>query len=243
MVFAGIAPTPASAQQRGTAVELEAIVENPSQFVGRAVTVEGEIDDILSPSVFRMDNGDWFDTDLLVVTAVTPGMMEFFWTEDDDIRVTGTVHVFRREKFERDPDILLGEQSYALWEGRPVLVANMIASLRSLGEITDDPYAFLGRTVSVRGEVDDVLGPRAFTLSTGGWFARDILVVSDEGLGRLDASLTSDSEVQVTGPVRLFSRVAFERDFGVDLDDRAFADWEGRPAIFARSLQTVAETD
>ncbi len=49
-------------------------------------------------------------------------------------------------------------------------------------------------------------------------------------------ALAEDDRVMVAGPVRRFVLVDVERELGVDLDDEAFDDWEGRPAILARVL-------
>ncbi len=47
-------------------------------------------------------------------------------------------------------------------------------------------------------------------------------------------ALAEDDRVMVAGPVRRFILADFERELGVDLDDEAFDDWEGKPAIIAR---------
>lgn len=43
----------------------------------------------------------------------------------------------------------------------------------------------------------------------------------------------------MTGPFRQFDLAAFERGLGADLEDSLFAEWNGRPAILATSIQMV----
>jgi hypothetical protein len=47
--------------------------------------------------------------------------------------------------------------------------------------------------------------------------------------------------VQVMGTVREFELPAIEEEVGFDLDDEAFEDFEGRPAIVAQSISPIDE--
>ena len=116
------------------------------------------------------------------------------------------------------------------------------AQVTTIDRITDNPSAFFGQSVSVVGEVDDVLGERAFTVEDNDLlFDEEVLVVSRSALtGRggqpLDVDTLDDELLRVRGTVHQFNLAAFEQQLGVDLDDSRFADWGGRPAIIPESI-------
>ena len=125
----------------------------------------------------------------------------------------------------------------------------------TIDEITDSPGPFLGQTVTVSGEVDQVLGPRAFTIGGDDFIGEDeLLVVGANDLPQLIGRselpgrpagelLAADDVVQVTGPVRRFDLAAVEREIGFDLDDGLFAEWAGRPAVVARTVRLSPRLD
>lgn len=116
------------------------------------------------------------------------------------------------------------------------------------GRIVAAPETFFHRTVTVSGEIHEVLGSRVFTLGGAGFLeSGELLVVSavtapDEsdppaGL-RLPAGtavLTGDI-VQVTGPVRRFEPADLAREAGVALDDARLRAWVGKPVVIASTL-------
>jgi hypothetical protein len=107
------------------------------------------------------------------------------------------------------------------------------------GQIAGDPAGFVGRSVRVKAEVEDVHGPRAFTLDEDRVGAEpDVLVLAPQTIPRN----LENKQVTVTGPVRTFVRVELEReyewfdagDFG---DPDVVARFETRPVIMARSIR------
>ncbi len=100
--------------------------------------------------------------------------------------------------------------------------------------VIDNPREFYGRTVTVTGEIDDIVAPTAFTIGPGG-----LLLVSSAPASATP-DLSESQTVQVTGTVRRFDLVELERETGADLQDELFAGWEGRPAIVASSVQVPA---
>lgn len=115
----------------------------------------------------------------------------------------------------------------------------------SIDDITDNPSRYFGRTVTVAGEVDEIIGQRALTIGGDDFIGEDeLLVVSVNQLpnvsGRPGANrLDKDDLVQVTGPVRRFAVADLEREIGTDLDDNLFRDWEGKPAVVARQVNVM----
>lgn len=113
----------------------------------------------------------------------------------------------------------------------------------NVADIVGNPDAYLGRTVTVQADVEEVLGPMAFALDedsplTGG-VDNDLLVFS-----RKSASLANiddqwlNNRVRVTGTVSRMSVVELEREIGWDLDPRIEAELERvRPVLIAQSVE------
>lgn len=106
----------------------------------------------------------------------------------------------------------------------------------TVGDITENPTAYMGQNVTVSGEVEEIYTTGAFTLDGGDWGMDDDLLVVGATAPR---AITEDDLVQVTGEVRQFTLVDVERDLGADLDDEVFARWENRPVVVAQSTQLL----
>ena len=113
----------------------------------------------------------------------------------------------------------------------------------TIPEITGGLDAYVGQSVLLTGEVQEVLSPNAFVLQGE---ARDaaaadasILVIgAQQNLAAIDEQLLND-RVFVGGIVREFDIAAIEEEVGYDLDDALFADWDGRPVLVATAIQNA----
>jgi hypothetical protein len=109
----------------------------------------------------------------------------------------------------------------------------------AVDDLARDPDRFVGKTVTVTGEVGEVLGRRAhtaFTLEDEDFlFDESVLVIGDRpeasAAGQGGLPLIEESQVRVTGTVRYFDRTALERDLGLTLSPELYAPWSGRPVI------------
>jgi hypothetical protein len=109
-----------------TRVDVDQIEDNPSQFTGRQVAVDAEVERVFGPRLFTIDEPTWWDLDREVLVLM-PTDLAALVREDDRITVTGTLKPFVAAEFERewgwlDPD---GELVMEL-SSRPVLVASRI---------------------------------------------------------------------------------------------------------------------
>ena len=243
---------------------IDEITDSPGQFLGRTVTVSGEVDAVLGPRAFTIGGDDFIGEDELLVVGANnlpqligrselPGRAAGeLLAEDDVVQVTGPVRRFDLAAFEREIGFDLDDNLFRDWAGRPAIVASSleltprlagVGALATLDEVLDDPAAYYGRRVTVFGEVDEMIGPRAFTLADNDLVGDDELLVV--GATRLPAvqgraaeePLLEDDLVMATGPVRQFNLAEVEREVGFDLDDGLFRDWAGRPVLIARSLE------
>ncbi|MGL5194000.1 MAG: hypothetical protein ACRC8Y_10490 [Chroococcales cyanobacterium] len=112
--------------------------------------------------------------------------------------------------------------------------------IADLGEVADNPNQFMGQTVTLNGEVAEVLGPNVFRIQEdqliGG---NDIIVITTDA----QTPVMEDSQVQVTGEVRQLVITEIERDYDLGWDDtlrtRIEREYTDRPAIVAQSIQPM----
>jgi hypothetical protein len=118
---------------------------------------------------------------------------------------------------------------------------NMVA------DITGAPNAFIGKTVTVVAEVDDVYGPRAFTLDGEGPApakgARNgllTLVPKVGGFPGVDAQWKGD-KARVTGVVQRMVVKDVEREIGWELPANLKSRFAGGPVLIARSIERLVK--
>lgn len=110
-----------------------------------------------------------------------------------------------------------------------------------LDDIADDPDEYIGQTVTVSGEVSEVLAPQVFRINED-----NLLDIGDELLvvhtgQQTTANLAEDSEIQVTGVVHRFTVGEVENTLGIELglDDDLEVEYENRPAIVATGIDVL----
>lgn len=115
----------------------------------------------------------------------------------------------------------------------------------------DDPLeengvlSFVGRTVTVSAEVEEIVTPGVLRIGDEG----SVLVFAgdrdfeDLGLQVTEDLVDEDVVVQVTGTVRQFLVESFESEFGVDYVDDDFDQYEGASVIVAERVTTLAGED
>ncbi len=114
----------------------------------------------------------------------------------------------------------------------------------TITDIVQDVSNFEGQTVILDGEATEVIGENAFVLSAeepvaGGVDAELLIVGARQDMEAIDDQLLND-RVVVGGVVRQFDLATFEEELGFDLDDAAFEEFAGRPAIIAEEIIQAA---
>src|SRR5215510_990014 len=118
---------------------------------------------------------------------------------------------------------------------------NMVA------DITGAPNAFIGKTVTVVAEVDEVYGPRAFTLDgeaptppKGSYKGLLTLVPKVGGFPGVDAQWKGD-KARVTGVVQRMVVEDVEREIGWELPANLKSRFAGGPVLIARSIEQLVK--
>jgi hypothetical protein len=116
-----------------------------------------------------------------------------------------------------------------------------------VADITGAPNAFIGKTVTVVAEVDDVYGPRAFTLDgEGPSLAKGprkgllTLVPKVGGFPNVDAQW-KDGKARVTGVVQRMVGKDVEREIGWELPANLKSGFMGGPVLIARSIERLVK--
>ncbi len=115
----------------------------------------------------------------------------------------------------------------------------------TLTDIVESPDDFFGKSVTVSGEVNELVGPQAFTIGGEDFLGTDeLLIVGAQQLPNIiegvpegePAEIGEDDIVQVTGTVREFVITDIEEEIGADLDDALFEEFEGQPVVVAEQV-------
>jgi len=103
-----------------------------------------------------------------------------------------------------------------------------------------DPMSFVGQSVTVSAEVNDLVSTQSFTIAgTLDTSAEELLIVSATG----GPAVTEDSVVKVIGTVMERFDVAGAEEFaGTDLDDGLYTAYEGEPYIQAETVELIPAT-
>lgn len=111
----------------------------------------------------------------------------------------------------------------------------------TITDITGNPGGYLGKQVTVRGEVEEVVHPQVFSLDEdvplAGGVDNDLLVVSSAQSAPAVTEAMKGEVLTVAGTVRAFITAEIERKYGLGLDPELVVEYEGRPVIIAGSIR------
>jgi hypothetical protein len=141
---------PTDTANRPTTVDLDDLETNPEKYLGKTVTVEGEVDRVLGPHLFTVDERDWVDAER-EMPVVVPEPFAAIVRSDAPVRVTGTVQKVPLAQIERDRGLLGDARIRAEIETKPVLVATDVTATQSgvsLRVRSDQPVGTSGATAS-----------------------------------------------------------------------------------------------
>lgn len=100
-------------------------------------------------------------------------------------------------------------------------------------EVTRDPDGFVGRTVTVQGEVARVLGARAFVIEDKGSGGQMLVVASADDVMPAGATLENGDDVRVMGEVRAFNPKTMSTEVGLPQGDARLREVTGKPLLHA----------
>lgn len=114
------------ADRQGQKVQLDKLEENAAKYVGKTVSVDGEVEEVFGPRLFTIDEPNWGDLDGEILVFM-PTALAALVAEDDKVTISGTMRPFVKTEIEREwgwldprPEI---EAEFSI---RPVLVADRL---------------------------------------------------------------------------------------------------------------------
>lgn len=106
-------------------------------------------------------------------------------------------------------------------------------------QIIENPAAYVGKTVTVSGDVEEIWGPRAFNMDSG-VSVGELLVVGREPFpqvgGATNRAVVVSDAATVTGVVRMLVTAEVEREIGWDLMPEIETEFNAKPVLIAQSV-------
>lgn len=112
----------------------------------------------------------------------------------------------------------------------------------TVADLTDDPAAYAGLTVTVSGRIETVLDAHGLSIGGEEFVGGRLLAVSEEplrglaGVGKANLGSLAGGVAQVTGEARVFDLDRAEQELGVELDERAYEGRDGAAMVLARQI-------
>lgn len=115
-----------AAGDRGIQVKVEDLEERAGKYIGKVVSVDAEVEDVLGPRMFTIDEHNWGDLDGEVMVYMPTGLVALV-REGDRVTITGTPKAYVRADLEREWGWIEPEPEVELeLNERAVLVADRI---------------------------------------------------------------------------------------------------------------------
>lgn len=113
---------------RGEKVKIADVEDHPERFVGKTITVDGEVDAVLGPNLFELDQPAEGAQEGDVYVTVPKNLIALVRSKDK-VTVTGSVLMFDRTKLGREAtwlNVLLDEDVKPELSKRPLMIATRI---------------------------------------------------------------------------------------------------------------------
>lgn len=224
-------------------VSTEEVAEETNELLGQSVTVRSEVEEKVGAHSFTIGDDKLFgDEKILVINATgAPTVLP----EDTELQVTGEVQKLVVADVEREFNLNLEPELEVEYKDRPVIIAQSIALAPEPGEVTENPSAFYGKVLAVKGEVEDITSPTAFRLDEEGLDGvidnSDLLVLVSGAAPNVE----ENKMVVVTGELRPFVVADIERDYDLtwdlDLQRTLEAEYREKPVLVAKYVFPAAE--
>lgn len=112
----------------------------------------------------------------------------------------------------------------------------------TIEKITGNLEDYVGQMVTVRSEVEEELDESGFVLQADEFFGGEPFLLLNAGAEPVTRP-NDEIAVQGTGTVREFIIADIENEYGIDLDDELYIDYEDRPVVVADSVALAPTTE
>lgn len=106
------------------------VLSRPKEFYGEQVTLTGDIGKTVGQQSFTINSPNFLQGDLLVISKESLGPIggsgESGISEEERVLITGIVREFRIREIEKELGEDLVDNTFADWEGKPVVLAENV---------------------------------------------------------------------------------------------------------------------
>jgi hypothetical protein len=102
--------------------------------------------------------------------------------------------------------------------------------------VSEKTNALIGKLVTVRSQPINQVSDKVFTITDREIFSGERIVVVNNTGQPVNLPIPQDARLQVTGTVAKFNSNAINQQYGLDLAQDSYREYEGRPAIIAQSI-------
>ncbi|MCP9496306.1 MAG: hypothetical protein MSG64_17830 [Pyrinomonadaceae bacterium MAG19_C2-C3] len=106
-------------------------------------------------------------------------------------------------------------------------------------QVINNPNAYVGKTVTVSGDVEEIHSPRAFNMDSGASLG-ELLVLGREPFPQVpdggNRGYVINDTATVTGTVRMLVTAEIERELGWDLQPELEAEFNAKPVLVAQTV-------
>lgn len=224
-------------------VTTEEVADNTNALIGKTVTVRSEVAAV-GTNAFTIEDEEFFGTETILVVNATGKPFVVPADDDTEVQVTGEVRNFVVADVEREFDLDLQPELFVEYENKPAIIARSMALAPEPGEITKNPSQYYGKPLAVTGEIEDIVGPNAFTLDEDQLIgASDLLVLN----ANPKQTINDGQTVAVTGVLRPFVVAELERDYDLtwdlELQKKLEAEYREKPVFITNSVFPSAIPD
>lgn len=224
-------------------VTTEEVADKTNALLGKTVTVRSEVEKKVGAHSFTIGDDKLFGNEkILVINASgAPTVLP----DDMKLQVTGKVAKLVVADIERDYKLNLEPELEVEYKDKPVIIAQSIALAPEVGEITRNPSAFYGKTIAVKGEVEDIVSPNSFRLDEDGLDGvidnKDLLVLNTTP----GQTVKDNQKVVVTGVLRPFVVADFEKEYDLKWDltvqKKLEAEYKEKPALVTKGVYPATQ--
>jgi hypothetical protein len=114
----------------------------------------------------------------------------------------------------------------------------------TVDDITDNPSHFVGKTVTVRAEVEEVLSSNIAVIEDDEVFQEEMLVLSASPLSSIVLTpVKENDDATFTGVVHIFNATELQQELGLNFSEKMIKKYSGKPVlILGEPTKTAVST-
>ena len=227
-------------QDKGYLVATAEITENVDRFIGKSVLVRNDMAQKVGTKGLILDKDRLFDGEAILVIDISKTTLEIIGDKTPEILVDGRVERLDLNRVEQKYGLKLEPGAYNQYEGKPVIIANSIMLSPDPEDLTANPEIYYGKSLAIKGEVDDINDYGIFEIDEEKAFGgEDLLVLQSNS----EIQLNEEQAVIAYGVLRQFAIEDLERDYNLGWNSsiraQIDAEYVNKPVLVTNEIQLL----